>query len=424
MDGLHFVQTKTSRKDNTFMTTYAQTQLNTTVARTNEEADLKLTCKQEDLARGLSIVSRAVLAHSTVPILANIEMATDRGRLRLSATNLEIGIQCWIEAQISQEGTTALPADLLTRMVSSLPQGVMTLTLPAGSQTLNLTCAGSVSNIRGTDPREFPVIPGVEGEQGVSPHVIDAGLLKAMIGQVAFAAETATTFPVMTCVYAQFDRERLTFAAANTFRLAERIVPMPGNNSSPFSVLIPARNLLELARILPSQGAVQIVVTPQRNQIVFHSEQAEHVTFVSRLIEGTYRNYQLIIPKEHTTRAVVETRAFAAAIGRAALFARDEMKSVRLTLAEAEQGMLSGTLTVEADDADMGNHVSTMVAEVTGPSQQIIFNVKYLAEALDHIETPQVALELTRPGRPAVLKPMSEMVYTSIVMSMNTANKA
>jgi DNA polymerase III subunit beta len=366
---------KTSRKDNAFMTTYAQTQLNTTVARTNEAADLKLTCKQEDLARGLSIVSRAVLAHSTVPILANIEMATDRGRLRLSATNLEIGIQCWIEAQISQEGTTALPADLLTRMVSALPQGVMTLTLPTGSRTLNLTCAGSVSNIRGTDPREFPVIPGVEGEQGASPHVIDAGQLKTMIGQVAFAAETATTFPVMTCVYAQFDRERLTFAAANTFRLAERIVPMPGNNSSPLSVLIPARNLLELARILPSQGAVQIVVTPQRNQIVFHSEQAEHVTFVSRLIEGTYRNYQLIIPKEHTTRAVVETRAFAAAIGRAALFACDEMKSMRLTLAGAQQGMLSGTLTVEADDADMGNHVSTMVAEVTGPGQQIIFNV-------------------------------------------------
>lgn len=407
------------------MTTYAQTLLNTTVASTSqEEADLKLTCKQEDLARGLSIVSRAILTHSTVPILANIEVATERGRLRLSATNLEIGIQCWIEAQISQEGTTALPADLLTRMVSSLPQGVMALTLPRGSQTLNLTCAGSVSNIRGVDPREFPVIPGVEGEQGVSPHVIDAGQLKTMIGQVAFAAETATTFPVMTCVYAQFGTETLTFAAANTFRLAERIVSLPGSSTAPLSVLIPARNLLELARILPSQGAVQIVVTPQRNQIVFHSEQAEHVTFVSRLIEGTYRNYQQIIPREHTTRAVVETRAFAAAIGRAALFARDEMKSVRVTLAEAEHGTLSGTLTVEADDADMGNHVSTIVAEVTGPAQQIIFNVKYLAEALDHIETPQVALELTRPGRPAVLKPVSEMAYTSIVMSMNTAKKA
>lgn len=407
------------------MTTYAQTQVNTTVASTSqEEADLKLTCKQEDLARGLSIVSRAILTHSTVPILANIEVATERGRLRLSATNLEIGIQCWIEAQISQEGSTALPADLLTRMVSSLPQGVMALTLPRGSQTLNLTCAGSVSNIRGTDPREFPVIPGVEGEQGASPHVIDAGQLKTMIGQVAFAAETATTFPVMTCVYAQFGTETLTFAAANTFRLAERIVSLPGSSPAPFSVLIPARNLLELARILPSQGAVQIVVTPQRNQIVFHSEQAEHVTFVSRLIEGSYRNYQQIIPREHTTRAVVETRAFASAIGRAALFARDEMKSVRITLAEAEHGTLSGTLTVEADDADMGNHVSTIVAEVTGPGQQIIFNVKYLAEALDHIETPQVALELTRPGRPAVLKPVSEMAYTSIVMSMNTAKKA
>jgi len=128
-----------------------------------EAVSLKLTCKQPDLARGLSVVSRAVLAHSTLPILANILVSTDRGRLRLSATNLEIGIQIWVDAHIEEEGTTALPSELLTRMVSLMPRDAMVLSIAQGSQTLNMQCAGSVSNIRGQDPREFPLIPGIEG---------------------------------------------------------------------------------------------------------------------------------------------------------------------------------------------------------------------------------------------------------------------
>src|SRR2546429_3498763 len=115
---------------------------------------LKLTCKQPDLARGLSMVSRAVLSHSTLPILANILVTTDHGRLRLSATNLEIGIQVWIDAHIEEEGITALPADLLTRMVNLMPHEAMSLSMAQGSQTLNIRCAGSISNIRDQDPRE------------------------------------------------------------------------------------------------------------------------------------------------------------------------------------------------------------------------------------------------------------------------------
>jgi len=178
-------------------------------------------------------------------------------------------------------------------------------------------------------------------------------------------------------------------------------------------VLIPARNLMELARILPSQGLVQIVVTPQHNQVVFH---CEHITFVSRLIEGVYPAYQRSIPREFPTRAVVETRHFAAAVERASLFARDELKTARLTLKGSEHGALFGTLTVEAEDADRGNHISTVIAEVTGPERRIIFPVRYLSEALEHIETPQVALSVLDPGKPGVLKPVGEMQYLSLVM--------
>jgi DNA polymerase-3 subunit beta len=383
-------------------------------APTPEAPGLKLTCKQSDLARGLSLVSRAVLSHSPLPILTNILVATDRGRLRLSATNLEIGIQIWIDAHIEREGTTALPADLLTRMVNLMPHESMSLSVAQGSQTLNVQCAGSLSNIRGQDPREFPLIPGIEGEQQTAPWVMEAGLLKKMIEQVAFAAETNDAKPVLTAVFVQIGGGTLTFAAANTFRLAERIAPMPGADAPLPPVLVPARNLMELARVLPSQGSVHIVVTSQRNQIVFHCEEGERITFVSRLIEGIYPAYQRSIPREFTTRAVVETRQFAAAVERASLFARDDLKTARVTL---RAGIPYGTLTVEADDADMGNHISTVTAEVTGPERRIIFPVLYLVEALERIETPQVAFSVLDPGKPGVLKPMSEVQQVSMLMS-------
>jgi DNA polymerase-3 subunit beta len=383
-------------------------------AGAKEGSGLKLTCKQPDLARGLSMVSRAVLSHSMLPILANILVTTDHGRLRLSATNLEIGIQVWVDAHIEEEGITALPADLLTRMVNLMPHEAMSLSMAQGSQTLNIRCAGSVSNIRGQDPREFPVIPGIEGEQQGDPWVMEAGLLKKMIEQVAFAAETSDSKPVLTAVFVQIGEGMLTFAAANTFRLAERIAPLPGASNPLPPVLIPSRNLVELARILPSQGSVRIVVTPQRNQVVFHCEQGERLDFVSRLIEGVYPAYQRSIPREFTTRAVIETRQFATAVERASLFAKDELKTARITLKAGGDG---GMLTVEADDADKGNHISTVTAEVTGPERQIIFPVRYLAEALERIETPQVVFSVLDSGKPGVLKPMSEVLYTSLLMS-------
>ncbi len=379
------------------------------------DATLKLTCKQSDLARGLSIVSHACLSHSTKPILSCILLSTDQGRLRISSTNLEIGIQVWVDAQIEGEGTTALPADLLTKMVALMPKETMTLSIATGSQTLQVKCAGSVSNIRGQDPREFPIIPGIEGDQQAC--VVEAGLLKKMVEQTAFAAETNDSKPVLTAVFMQIGEGRLTFAAANTFRMAERIAPLPKSSAPLPPVLVPARNLMELARILPSSGEVQMVVTPQQNQVVFRCEQGERIDFVSRLISGTYPPYQRSIPSSFTTRCVIETKQFVAAVGRASLFARDSFKTARVTLKPSDDGSSAGWLMVEADDADMGNHISTVEASVTGPERHIIFPVRYLVESLERIDTPQVTFSVIESGKPGVLKPMSEVQYTSMVMS-------
>lgn len=372
---------------------------------------MKITCKQQELSRGLSIVSHAVSSRSTLPILANILLSTDKGRLRLYATNLEIGINCWIDVEVHEEGTTTVPAKLITDLVNSLPQAPIDITVPEDSHTMNIKSLRSIVNIKGMDPSEFPLSPNTEGSD--PPIVIDAAQLKEMISEVAFAAADDDSRPVLTGVLVQVNTGKVTFAAADAFRLAVRVSPLTDDNVLRNDILIPARTLTELSRILPSEGAVRMIVTPNRSQVLFHTE---NIDLLSRLIEGTFPNFRQIIPKDHTTSAVVETKEFAAAVKSVAPFARDSSNIARIKI----QGSGEGTLTIEATAEDVGDNISTINSSVDGPEQQIIFNIKYLAEVLSIIDTPQVKLEVTSASRPGVLRPVSSADYTYVIMPMST----
>jgi DNA polymerase-3 subunit beta len=377
---------------------------------------VKITCKQQDLSRGLSIVSHAVSNRSTLPILANILLATEHGRLKLSATNLEIGINCWVDAQIHEEGTTTVPAKLLTDFVNSLPQASVDIAVSEDTNKVNVKGEGSSANIKGMDASEFPLIPN--GEDGEPPVIVDAALLKEMIEEVAIAASEDESRPVFTGVLVQVGNEKLTFAAADSFRLAVRTSPLPADDSTHGDILIPARTLTELARILPGEGAVQMIVTPNRSQVLFHTEQ---IDLVSRLIEGNFPNFRQIIPKEHTTRAVVDTKTFAARVKSAALFARDSSNITRIKIQGGDNsGLEPGSVTVEATAEDLGDNVGILNAAVDGPEQQIIFNVKYLADVLAVIGTPEVAVEINAPTKPGVIKPVGPADYTYVIMPMHT----
>ena len=377
---------------------------------------MKITCKQQDLSHGLSAVSHAVSNRSTLPILANILLATDHGRLKLSATNLEIGINCWVDAQVHEEGTTTVPAKLLTDFVNSLSPSSVDITVPEDSNKINIKSEGSSANIKGLDASEFPLIPSAEG--GEPPVVIDAAQLKEMINEVAFAASEDESRPVFTGVLVQVGNEKLTFAAADAFRLAVRIAPLPGDDFTREDILIPARTLTGLARILPSEGTVQMIVTPNRSQVLFHTDQLD---LVSRLIEGSFPNYHQIIPRDHTTRAVVETKTFAARVKSAALFARDSSNITRVKINPGDSGGLEpGSVIVEATAEDLGDNVGVLNAAVDGPEQQIIFNVKYLADVLSVIGTPEVAIEVNAATKPGVIKPVGPADYTYVIMPMHT----
>jgi DNA polymerase-3 subunit beta len=180
---------------------------------------VRVSCLQENLAKGLSIVGRAVATRTSLPVLSNILLATDGPRLKLSATNLEIGINCWIGAKVEEEGAATVPARLLTEFVNSLPPDRIDMELVTRTQTLNMLSGHYRASIKGIDAQEFPLISTLSENHSIS---LDAQELREAIAQVSFAAATEESRPVLTGVLAQFDEDRLTLAAADGFRLSVR----------------------------------------------------------------------------------------------------------------------------------------------------------------------------------------------------------
>ncbi|WIG58517.1 MAG: DNA polymerase III beta subunit [Ktedonobacterales bacterium] len=380
---------------------------------------MKLTCKQQDLAKGLSIVSHAVSTRTTLPILSHILVATEGDAVRLSATNLEIGITCRVPANVKEEGTTTVPARLFTDFVNSLPPAGVDLALQPESQSLKVSGQRSQATIRGMDPSEFPSIPAAEGSE--TPVILDAKELREMIAQTTFAAATDDARPVFTGVLARVHGGELIFAAADSFRLAVRRTALPGE-AADGDVLIPARTLGELAKILPAEGVVRMVVTPNRNQVLFEAE-VDDVRLVSNLISGQFPNFEAIVPKGAATRATLDATQFRQAAKTASLFARDSANIVKLKVDAGENdGMTPGIITLQATAEEVGDATTTVDAAVDGKGLEIIFNVKYLTDVLGVIDTPEVALELNLPSQPGVVKPIGDLhdKYTYVIMPMHS----
>jgi DNA polymerase-3 subunit beta len=352
-------------------------------------------------------------------VLGNILVATDQGRLKLAATNLEIGITCWIGAMVEDDGAITVPARLLSEFVNQLPAERIDMDLSVRTLTLNLKCARYDTNIKGIDASEFPIIPTADGDGAIR---VEAGTLRKMISQVVFAAATDESRPTLTGVHARFNGQRLTLAATDGFRLAVRSTTLAEPVPQKIEVIIPARALAELSRAIglspdADKQFIEITLAEARNQVLFH---LPDVDMVSQLIDANFPNYEAIIPRSFSTRTVVDTAALLRALRLASLFARDSSNIVRLQIAP---GMDSapGTLTLTATSAESGDNVSDLDAIVEGPAAEIAFNARYMIDVLNVIEEPQVAMETTRASAPGVLRPVGvgPEDFTSVVMPMH-----
>ncbi len=375
---------------------------------------MKVTVLQENLARGLGIVAKAVSPRSTLPVLANVMIASDEGRLRLSATNLEMGITCWIPARIDEEGSTTVPARTFSDLVSTLPSDQVLLKLDPSTQTLNVRGGTSTNDIKCIDSQEFPPMPVPDFADAVQ---INVGDFREMIHQVAFAASSDEARPVLMGVLVQVDKDKLTMAAADGFRLSVRKAVLSTPASASVSAIVPAQALKELARVASDgEEPIYMVLPKGRGQVVFRVKDVE---VVSQLIDGTFPDYQQIIPRSYKSRTLVSTASLLKACKQAEIFAREGSNVARFNIKSAQGEMQPSEVEISATSEETGKNETIVEATVDGGGLLIAFNVKFLREALEVIRTPNVALETSAPNAPGVVKPVGDDQFLHVIMPMH-----
>lgn len=400
---------------------------------------MRVSVNQPSLAKALSIVGRAVSSRTTMPVLSNILLEAKDNRLRVAATNREIGINCWIGASVDDEGATTLPARLLSEFVNSLPPERIDMELTVRTQTLHLSCARFEANMKGIDAFEFPLIPtmaqqleiAAEANAKINRTVADvvaatitqvqlpASALRKMIDQTTFAASTDENRPTLTGVEVTLAPDHVQMAATDGYRLSVRTLAIEGGPAEKTTVIVPAKALGELARISADADAdepVRCLVTPNRNQVMFllvgtEKSGIQRAELVSELIDAKFPDYMQTVPKTYSTRTTVDTAALLKAVRVALLFARDNANVIRL-------GMADGVLRLNAVSAEVGDHDSNVAATMEGEAINISFNAKYLIDVLSQIDQPQVVLETTQPTRPGAWRPVGTDDFLHVTMPM------
>jgi DNA polymerase-3 subunit beta len=372
---------------------------------------VKFSVMQENLARGLSVVSRAVSNRSTLPVLANVLLKTEDAGLKLTATNLEIGITYWVPGKIDTDGAITVPARLLADLVSSLPSSERVDLELQPNDMLHLRCGRFATHVKGIDADEFPALQ-TAGERPTTR--IAQGVLRQALEETIFAAASDEARPILTGVLCRFEGDTVTLAAADNYRIAVKTIATldPVEETS---VVVPARAFAELVRVIgTSDDPVEVVLAQGRNQILFH---LEGVDVISRLIDGQFPNYQQVLPQSHATRAVIDRDELLRAVRPAALIASSAANIVKLAV--SSNGTSAVTVTA---NADVGDYEGEVEAAVEGDGTTIAFNARYLADVLANVATEQFALELNGPLSPGVFRPVGDERYVHVVMPVRTTS--
>jgi DNA polymerase-3 subunit beta len=328
----------------------------------------------------------------------------------MSATNLEIAISTWIGAEIQEEGAITVPARLLTDFINSLSKQTLSVTSTTPGKGIHLKGDRVDATINGADAAEFPPIPSVE--DGIATRV-DSKVIREAIHQVVLAAAVEDSRPVLTGVNVELEGTSLTLAAADGFRLAVHKSSVLDAVPEKLSVIVPARTLQEVERLIEGDDPIEILVTPQRSQILF---KLKNVEIVSQLIQGAFPNYSQLVPQEHTTRVVVDLGELQRATRTASIFAKDGSGIIRIQMSPGANG--AGTVTISSRAEELGDNTGEIEAEVEGEEGKIAFNSRYLSDVLAVLGKDKVAMEMTTSSSPGVIKPVDSDNYIHVVMPM------
>ncbi|MFC1655743.1 DNA polymerase III subunit beta [Patescibacteria group bacterium] len=366
---------------------------------------MKLFCDQKDLANALNTVNKAISPNNTLPVLNNILLKAEGKKLFLSATNLELAISLFIDADVRNEGSITIPARLITNYVSLLKNEKIEMQLTEGL-SLSIKSKESETKIKGINADEFPLIPKIESPQTVK--VATEALSQAILRTV-FAASQNTAKPVLSGVALFVDKDVLKVVATDSYRLAEQKVNLETRSESPVQSIVPAKTIQELGKVLGKDGHKEVEIEFSPSQILF---KVGDVEITSRLIEGKFPAYEKIFPKTNKTKIEVLEEDLMQTVKRVSLFARENNNNIKLSATN------DGVLNLSTDETKVGEEKAQLPITINGDNNKIALNSQYLLDVLSYLDTDKVCVELNDDLSPAVIKPCKEEGYVYIIMPL------
>jgi DNA polymerase III subunit beta len=362
---------------------------------------LKLTTKREELVSKLSVVSRAVSTRAATQSLSGILITAGGNGIALRATDLEMGLETRLDAEVGEEGAVLLPGRLLSEISRSLPDAMVEIETRESERDVEIRCGGSSFHLRTLPAEDFPKFPEEDGE----PLKIPAAALAATVDVVARAASRDDMRPVLTGVLVSARGREMTMVATDSYRLAVKRTELEGEIGGELEANIPARALRELARILAAEEVEEVSVALLRNQAVF---KAGAIVLNTRLIEGQFPNFRQLLPESYEHDVRLPRAEFLDVARRVSQLAQ---RNAPLRLAFAP-----GELTIAAETPDVGDAKETMPAAFEGESLEIGFNPEFLKEGIESVEGDEIVLRLISPLRPGLLQPVENEDFRYLVM--------
>jgi DNA polymerase-3 subunit beta len=366
---------------------------------------MKIICLQENLKNGLTTAERIIGKNLTLPILNNLLLKTDKGKLKISSTNLEIGINYWASGKIEKEGEITIPAKVLSSIINQLPNKKIELEVKEG--VIQLKCENYKAKIKGQSAKEFPIIPKIQPQAEIE---INKGNLREGLSQVVGMAAISEARPEISGILFSFDKNKLKLAATDSFRLAEKSIFLKTDFVG--AMIVPQRTALELIRILSDQTEGKenddvVKVGIGVNQVLFD---LGYIQLVSRLIDGQYPDYQQIIPTSFQTKVIADRDELAKTIKIASLF------SSKINDVHIKAFPQKGIMEIFSQNADIGENMAQIKAEGEGKETAVSFNWRYFLDGLNNISSNKVLCGLNNETAAAIIKPADEEDYVYVVM--------
>ncbi|MGM0369444.1 MAG: DNA polymerase III subunit beta [Bacillota bacterium] len=368
---------------------------------------MKVKIKQEKLYQGIQTAGKAVSSKTTLPILSGILLEAQNNKIKLVGTDLEIGIECFVDAEVETEGSIVLPAKYLTSIVRELPSEEIILTTEDSNNTAQIKCSNSQFNIHGSPSDEFPLLPEVDSGVKFS---IGQAKLKEIINQIEFAVSDDESKPFLNGGLILVNKETIKLVATDTYRLAYREEEIANTELELDEIIIPSKTLSELSKLLNDTDE-EVAISITENQALF---KFSGISIVSRLIEGQFPNYKQVIPDQNKTTAVVDKDKLLSATKRASLLAKQDSNIIKINLK-------SNKLVITANTPEVGQAYEEVAIELQGEETEIAFNAKYLIDCLKVISDEEVNLELSGSLSPGVIKTKNEHEYIYVIMPVRSA---